>query len=245
MLKERKLLLELGFTPISYKLLSSAFTRVIILWELENSRVLTKSWKSNFKLLSSDLGFTMANMFQGNLQVIHTPIRKRVENEVVSQKLLDNCSIRTPKIIFPKQDEHSRVVVEQFLDNSENVFDYLINRPGCECEDVIYQVGTEIGKIHNHGFALGDSRCTNILVKEDKDYFVDRELFIREAKLRDMVSDVIVFLSSLPIRTRLVRYARIFIESYEAATGYRLLFEDVVRKSFLAFPLLQVINRVD
>ncbi|OGI12604.1 Kae1-associated kinase Bud32 [Candidatus Micrarchaeota archaeon RBG_16_36_9] len=105
------------------------------------------------------------------LQQIDEKLRKlrtRKEARLISEAR--RCGIETPKIISVDEDE-SKINME-FIDG-KTLKEFLNETDDENREMIAEKVGKSVGLLHKHGIIHGDLTTSNMILKDDKIYFID------------------------------------------------------------------------
>jgi len=143
-----------------------------------------------------------------------------MHREYYASVVLRSRGVATPKIVGAVLDE--KVLVKEYIEGerlSDIVQDLLTGRS--EETSTVERFGEAMGAVHRAGFALGDSKATNVIVGADGGlYFTDLE---QATEGGDQAWDVAAFvyyqakLSFKEAGTKKV--AEAFLEGYKRANG--------------------------
>ncbi len=112
----------------------------------------------------------------------------RLESEVAFMRSTDACFFK-PELVLV--DYVGLRLIREYV----NGHVYGFNAP----PETHFKVAEEIGKCHELGWALGDTKTTNFVYSEKGIYIVDAEQSIRSAKLEHYAWDLLVYFSTLSI----------------------------------------------
>lgn len=98
----------------------------------------------------------------------------RLYNEYTSLKKLRQIGLNTPKVLVVALDK--RILVTEFIEgkNMGNIISKVLNGEN-EMQKFIKLYGEELGKVHNSGYTLGDTKPSNSILAKDKIFLVDLE----------------------------------------------------------------------
>ena len=105
-------------------------------------------------------------------------------------KLLEKAKqigINVPNVI--KVDDKKMKVVMEFIDG-KLIKDILDNLNKEDLKKICIDIGKEIAKLHNNNIIHNDLTTSNMLIKEDKVYFIDFGLGFISNKLEDKAVDL-------------------------------------------------------
>lgn len=122
----------------------------------------------------------------------------RIHGEIVARKILKENGICTPELIYPKDvrqlSQLGCFIVEEYVD-AERLTRFVEEREEAVIEDVGYNIGLKTASLHKHGFAFGDNRAPNTLVKTEGDiriYKVDHEYFCWDPYKLFQILDIVL-----------------------------------------------------
>ena len=119
------------------------------------------------------------------IEEIDKKIRKfRTKREA---KLLTTAKINVPKV-FNVDEENMKIEME-FLEGDllKNILDTLSLEKSLE---ICKQIGTEVSSLHSQDIIHGDLTTSNMILKEDKLYFIDFGLGFFSTKAEDKAVDL-------------------------------------------------------
>ena len=119
------------------------------------------------------------------LPILDEKLRKtRTRKEA---KLLEKAAklIPTPKII--KSSDKTMEIDMEFLDGKK-LSEHLNSLPNAQ--EVCIQIGQNIARLHNAGIIHGDLTTSNMILKENKVYFIDYGLGYESEKAEDKAVDL-------------------------------------------------------
>jgi len=131
------------------------------------------------------------------ISVLDEKIRKlRTRGE---GKLLEKAAkvIAVPKV--KKVDEKSKKIHMEFIDGlklSQGLDDFSLDVQKKICRNI----GESVGKLHSHDIIHGDLTTSNMILKDEKIYFIDFGLGFVSSKNEDKAVDLHVFKQALEAR---------------------------------------------
>lgn len=144
------------------------------------------------------------------LKEIDEKLRKfRTKREA---KILEKADINVPKVL--KLDLDNKKIEMEFIKGKllKDCLDDLKNR-----NEVCKQIGEEIAKLHNQDIIHGDITTSNLILKDDKVYFIDFGLGFFSNKFEDKAVDLHLLKQALESK-----HYKHFKESFEnVLKGYK------------------------
>ena len=137
---------------------------------LDNNKIIKKRKKKSYRIPELDI-----------------KIRKlRTRSEA---KLLEKASklVSIPKII--KVDEKTKKIIMKFI-NGKKLSDYLNKFPLKKQKEICKKIGKSVAKIHDSNIIHGDLTTSNMILKNDKIYFIDFGLGFISHKFEDKAVDL-------------------------------------------------------
>lgn len=128
---------------------------------------------------------------------IDEKIRKlRTRNEA---KLIEKASkeIPVPKIF--KVDENKKEIFMEFI-NGKKLSENLDNFSQKEQKEICAEIGKNIAKLHNLGIIHGDLTTSNMILKDQKVFFIDFGLSFNSNKFEDRAVDLHLIKEALEAR---------------------------------------------
>ncbi|MEM4270791.1 MAG: KEOPS complex kinase/ATPase Bud32 [Candidatus Pacearchaeota archaeon] len=104
-------------------------------------------------------------------------------------RLLEKAAKVTNVPKFLNVDEVNKEVVMQFIPGKK-LSEELNNLPLKQQEEICKKIGEEIAKLHDLNIIHGDLTTSNILLKEDKIYFIDFGLGFISSRIEDKAVDL-------------------------------------------------------
>ena len=104
-------------------------------------------------------------------------------------KILEKVSriINVPKIL--KVDEHKAEIDMEFI-GGKKLSDWLDKFPLKKQLKICYQLGEEIAELHDNDIIHGDLTTSNMILKDDKIFFIDFGLSFHSARIEDKAVDI-------------------------------------------------------
>jgi len=150
----------------------------------------------------------------------------RIRGEIVARKILKKNSICTPELIYPKDvrrlTQSGYFIVEEYVD-AEPLTRFVEEGEATIIEDVGYRIGEKTASLHKQGYAFGDNRAPNTLVKLEGDiriYKVDHEYFCWDPYKLFQILDIVLvtWYPGIP-----ESFADSFFKGYRDAGGFEAL----------------------
>ncbi|MCS7105719.1 MAG: KEOPS complex kinase/ATPase Bud32 [Candidatus Aenigmarchaeota archaeon] len=122
------------------------------------------------------------------IKEIDEKLRKsRTRKEVNLLREARSVGIATPQVFLV--DEKNHKIVMEFIEGIR-LKEFLNQAKKEEIEKVCFELGREIGKLHSSGIAHGDLTTSNIILKENKLYFIDFSLGEFSRRIEDFGIDL-------------------------------------------------------
>lgn len=127
------------------------------------------------------------------LDQIDAKLRKeRMKQEMKLMSEARGHGVLTPKIISSDEksfkivmEEIEGLLVKDFLPKIKNF------------EEICFEIGKNIGRLHSAGIIHGDLTTSNMILKNGKIYFIDFGLGYFSKRIEDMATDLTVLLKTL------------------------------------------------
>jgi len=94
--------------------------------------------------------------------------------------------VPTPKIL--DVDKKNYKIIMEFIDGER--IKELLNKSNKDIEKLCFEIGTLIGKLHTVGIIHGDLTTSNMILKDNKIYFIDFGLGFFSKKIEDQGTDL-------------------------------------------------------
>ena len=146
--------------------------------------------------------------------------RTRTEARIIEK--LQNI-INVPKII--KIDENLREIDMEFIDGKK-LSDHLDNL--ADKEAVCRQIGEQIAKLHDLGIIHGDLTTSNIILKDNKVYFIDFGLSFMSSSIEDKAVDLHLLRQALEAKH--FKYWHILFSSVKEGYKKSKHFDEVMKR---------------
>ena len=104
-------------------------------------------------------------------------------------KLLEKASKIIPVPSVKISNEVSKEIIMDFIDGKK-LSDYLDSFPLKKQKEICNKIGENISKLHNQDIIHGDLTTSNMILKEDKVYFIDFGLGFISHKFEDKAVDL-------------------------------------------------------
>lgn len=148
--------------------------------------------------------------------IIKKRISKKYRNPVLDKKIIKTRNkqeanllhkvkkenINTPTVYYVSQD----TIIQEYIKSTKN---YKKN---------LKKIGKEIARLHAIDVIHGDLNLINIIIKENKIYFIDFGLGFISKKIEDKATDLLVFKKTLLSNKKTKKYWKEIIEGYEKHT---------------------------
>lgn len=118
------------------------------------------------------------------IRILDNKLRKsRTKSEA---KLLEKASqlISTPKVI--KTDNKQKIQMQ--FTNGKKLSDYLDSLP--DNNEICKQIGNSVAKLHDNNIIHGDLTTSNMILKDNKVYFIDFGLGFTSRRIEDKAVDL-------------------------------------------------------
>jgi Kae1-associated kinase Bud32 len=111
--------------------------------------------------------------------------RTKLEASLLSKAR--RAGVATPRIV--DIDEKNFRITMEFIDGNR-LKEFLNEAKEKAIREVCYEVGKSIGKLHSFGIIHGDLTTSNMILKNDKIYFIDFGLGFFSRKIEDQAVDM-------------------------------------------------------
>jgi TP53 regulating kinase and related kinases len=146
------------------------------------------------------------------LEVLDKKIRRfRTKREA---KLLKTANINVPKVF--NIDEDKCIIEMEFL-KGDLLKDILDKLPLKESLEICKQLSLEISKLHSQDIIHGDLTTSNLILKDNKIYFIDFGLGLFSPKVEDKAVDLHLLKQALESKhyKNFEKYFSIILKNYE------------------------------
>ncbi|MEM5797286.1 MAG: KEOPS complex kinase/ATPase Bud32 [Candidatus Aenigmatarchaeota archaeon] len=99
--------------------------------------------------------------------------KTRTRKEVKLLTEVRKLNIPTPKILSVDEKDH-RIIMEYI--NGHRLKEYLNSISINDVKSICFKLGKQIGKLHSNNIVHGDLTTSNMILKDDKIYFIDFSL---------------------------------------------------------------------
>jgi len=140
---------------------------------LENDNLVKERVKKSYRISQIDLELRKE--------------RTRKEAKLISEAR--RCGIETPKII--SVDEKNNKITMDFIDG-KRLKEFLNETSNINREKVAEELGKNIGLLHKNSIVHGDLTTSNMILKDDKIYFIDFGLGEFSNRIEDLATDLSV-----------------------------------------------------
>ena len=151
----------------------------------------------------------------------------RMHREYYAALKLRNSGLRTPKVVGAAIED--KVLVKEFVDGKPlSKFIEQILRDSLSDSSLVKSYGRDMGLVHRAGFALGDAKAGNIVVKDDQLYFTDLEQAVEDGDQAWDIAEFLYYAGKLSLKEdAMAVVADAFLDGYVGANGK----ENVVKAS--------------
>jgi Kae1-associated kinase Bud32 len=104
------------------------------------------------------------------------------------------CGVATPKILHV--DEANCKIIMEFIDGTR-IKEFLNTTDKTTIEKICFEIGRSIGKLHSAGIVHGDLTTSNMILKDDKIYFIDFGLGEFSKRIEDYGVDLNLLFEAL------------------------------------------------
>ncbi len=199
---EEIFLRKIGYSQVKIMKYLPSFTRQVSLCSTKKKRkeyVVVKYYKYNIRRILTDY------MICGLSLAILRPIKayasttEKIRGAIMARKIFRKVRIETPQLIYPTDIRQlSRLghfVVEKYED-ARPLTQFVLTAKNKELTDIAYIIGVKTASLHKLGYAFGDNRASNTLIKieDDKIHFikVDHEYFCWDPYKVFQILDIIL-----------------------------------------------------
>jgi tRNA A-37 threonylcarbamoyl transferase component Bud32/predicted nucleotidyltransferase len=143
----------------------------------------------------------------------------RMHREYNAARKLRGSGVKTPEIVGAAIDD--RVLVREFVDGRPlSKFIEQILRDSSTDPTYVRGYGRDMGIVHATGFALGDAKAGNIIVKDDQLYFTDLEQAVEDGDQPWDIAEFLYFAGKLSLKEDGIRVvADAFLDGYVETNG--------------------------
>ncbi|MEM5843897.1 MAG: KEOPS complex kinase/ATPase Bud32 [Candidatus Aenigmatarchaeota archaeon] len=122
------------------------------------------------------------------IEEIDKKLRKlRTRKEVSLLREARSIGVATPQVLFVDEENHK--IIMEFIEGVR-LKEFLNSARKEEIEKVCFEVGKAIGKLHSSGIVHGDLTTSNMILKDDKIYFLDFSLGDFSKRIEDFGVDL-------------------------------------------------------
>ncbi|MEM4330710.1 MAG: KEOPS complex kinase/ATPase Bud32 [Candidatus Pacearchaeota archaeon] len=148
-----------------------------------------------------------ALIFRRDNKIIKRRIKKSYRISELDEKIREQRTRREKKIllkasnvvnvpkVFDEEKDKFEIVLE-FI-NGEKLSEILDGFDIFKKKEIVFLLGKELAKLHNSDIIHGDLTTSNIILKEDKIYFIDFGLSFFSKKIEDKAVDIHLFKQAL------------------------------------------------
>lgn len=120
--------------------------------------------------------------------------KRRTKKEVKLLAEARKCGIPTPKILHVDEIKH-KIIMEYIA--GERIKELLNSAKKGEIEKICFDIGKLVGKLHSAGIVHGDLTTSNMILKDDKIYFIDFGLGGFSKRIEDQGVDMNLLFEAL------------------------------------------------
>jgi len=140
---------------------------------LENNHLVKERIKKSYRLSQIDIGLRKN--------------RTKREAKLISEAR--RCGISTPRII--SADEKNNKILMDFIDG-KRLKEFLNETDDEHRKKVAEDIGISVGLMHKHGIVHGDLTTSNMILKDDKIFFIDFGLGEFSKRIESLAIDLSV-----------------------------------------------------
>lgn len=120
--------------------------------------------------------------------------KQRTKREIKLLRKARECGVATPVVI--KVDEKNYKIIMEFLEG-ERVKEFLEKANKKDVKRICYLIGKNIGKLHSNNIVHGDLTTSNMILKNNKIYFIDFGLGCISKRIEDFGVDLNLLFEAL------------------------------------------------
>lgn len=145
-------------------------------------------------------------------------IPPRTRREVKVMHKLNVLGVNVPKVIFTNK----RDIIEMEFIQGEKLRDVLDNNV-----QLAENIGEILAKMHDNNIAHGDLTTSNMILNNNKIYFIDFGLSLFSVRLEDKAVDIHLFKQALESKHHKIyeQAYKLFIEGYKKSKNYKEVME--------------------
>ncbi len=164
----------------------------------------------------------------------------RMHREYIATLRMRSAGVSTQRVLGAAIDD--RVLVKEFVDGRPlSKYVEQILRGSSHDNTYVRSYGRDMGKMHRAGFALGDAKAENIVVKDDSLYFTDLEQAEEGGDQAWDIAEFLYYAGKLSIREEAMRsVANSFLDGYRETGGSETVAKAMASKYLTPFRPLVV-----
>ncbi len=181
--------------------------------------------------------WALLNVWSAGMKFRMSP-QARMHREYDATCKLRNSGVETPKVLGAAIDD--KVLVKEFVDGKVlSKFIAQILKGSSSDLSFVRSYGRDLGKMHRAGFALGDAKAENIIVKGDILYFTDLEQAEEDGDQAWDIAEFLYYAGKLSLKEdALGRVADSFLDGYVESNGNENVVKAKASKYVLPFRAL-------
>lgn len=162
--------------------------------------------------------WALLNVWAPRMRFTLSP-QARMHREYIATLRIRNSGASTPRVLGAAIDD--RVLVKEYVDGRKLSKFVEQSLKGDRSElGYVRTYGMDLGRMHRAGFALGDAKAENIVVKDDRLYFTDLEQAEEGGDKSWDIAEFLYFSGKLSIREDAMRVvANAFLDGYVETNG--------------------------
>lgn len=138
-------------------------------------------------------------------------IKKRNKEEANLLKKIKKYNINCTTVYYVGEDK----IIMSYLQNENTHKKKLI------------EIGKEISKLHDHGIIHGDLNLINIIINNNKIFFIDFGLGSVSSKIEDKATDLLVFKKTLLSQKKTESFWEQILEGYSKETNKKEIIKKI------------------
>lgn len=143
----------------------------------------------------------------------------RMHREYNATRRLRTSGVNTPKVVGAAIDD--KVLVKEFVEGKplSKTVEQILKGSSSDAS-LVRSYGADLGMVHGAGFALGDAKAGNIVVKDGQLYFTDLEQAVEGGDQAWDLAEFLYYVGKLSLKEDAIRVvADAFLDGYVGANG--------------------------
>jgi Kae1-associated kinase Bud32 len=145
--------------------------------------------------------------------IIKKRISKKYRNPVLDKKIIKTRNKQEANLLHKVKKEKINTPTLYYVSKDKIIQEYLKNTKNYKKN--LKKIGKEIARLHAIDVIHGDLNLINIIIKENKIYFIDFGLGFISKKIEDKATDLLVFKKTLLSNKKTKKYWEEIIEGYK------------------------------